>query len=448
MMITAGLTSLAQVGIKEWLFATTPDICTSLNANSLTCPQMRSFFTASVIWGVIGPQRLFGSGAVYTNLLYAFLAGGMLPILLWMYLQRVRSLFLLSRPRGAGRLISTPLLALPTRPVPLVLAAGHQLPDRVQRPAQHPRRPAAQHRRLGHRQLPHPCVRSLFFSPPPPSDTADLATPPHAEYLWRRRHFRLWSKVRRFWARAQPPPLLRPFFLVLTRSPAPLPPLLQYNYVLSVGLDTGTVIGVLIIFLCLQLPKDGTLSLNWWGNLVFTQSRSLGIPPPLGAPVPLLTRSALPSTALDATGTRLQIPPVTGFGPTTVSCLSLASLRRRLSSLPSGRTQTDSVCAFSLLRCAVAGLMSPLHRKPSPPRNTLVTPTTPPRCSVMLNLPSPHALASSPMDSPLGSSLAPVCSRANLINVCSPAPRSAPRVASVLTASIRPRVPRRAQALA
>lgn len=52
MMIAASATSIAQVGIKEWLFATTPDICTAANSNSLTCPQMRSFFTASVLWYV------------------------------------------------------------------------------------------------------------------------------------------------------------------------------------------------------------------------------------------------------------------------------------------------------------------------------------------------------------------------------------------------------------
>lgn len=53
MMIAASTTSIAQVGIKEWLFATTPDICTAANSNSLTCPQMRSFFTASVLWYVL-----------------------------------------------------------------------------------------------------------------------------------------------------------------------------------------------------------------------------------------------------------------------------------------------------------------------------------------------------------------------------------------------------------
>jgi hypothetical protein len=50
MVVAASVTSLTQVGIKIWLFATTPDICTSNNTSSLTCPQMQSFYTASVLW--------------------------------------------------------------------------------------------------------------------------------------------------------------------------------------------------------------------------------------------------------------------------------------------------------------------------------------------------------------------------------------------------------------
>lgn len=47
---------LIQVGVKQWLFATTPDICTEQSGNSLTCPRAKVFFTASVLWYV--PARL------------------------------------------------------------------------------------------------------------------------------------------------------------------------------------------------------------------------------------------------------------------------------------------------------------------------------------------------------------------------------------------------------
>ena len=50
----------------------------------------------------------------------------------------------------------------------------------------------------------------------------------------------------------------------------------KYNYVLSAGLDSGLAISTIIIFFCLQFPKDGTIGANsiqtWWGNTVFTNT--------------------------------------------------------------------------------------------------------------------------------------------------------------------------------
>jgi len=59
------------------------------------------------------------------------------------------------------------------------------------------------------------------------------------QYVIRRRHFSWWTK---------------------------------YNYVLAAALDAGVAISVLIIFFCLQYPRNGTIGLNtiqaWWGNTV------------------------------------------------------------------------------------------------------------------------------------------------------------------------------------
>jgi hypothetical protein len=46
----------------------------------------------------------------------------------------------------------------------------------------------------------------------------------------------------------------------------------KYNFVTSAALDTGTVIGVVLLFLTLQLPKGGKLSIDWWGNNVFLKT--------------------------------------------------------------------------------------------------------------------------------------------------------------------------------
>ncbi|KAJ2919901.1 hypothetical protein MD484_g457, partial [Candolleomyces efflorescens] len=47
----------------------------------------------------------------------------------------------------------------------------------------------------------------------------------------------------------------------------------KYNYVLSAALDSGVAISVIVIFFCLQYPKNGTIGLStiqaWWGNTIF-----------------------------------------------------------------------------------------------------------------------------------------------------------------------------------
>lgn len=67
-----------------------------------------------------------------------------------------------------------------------------------------------------------------------------------AEYMMRRYRFRWWSK---------------------------------FCFITSAALDSGTVISTILVFLLLQLPKDGTIKLNWWGNNVFRNTYDwLGYP--------------------------------------------------------------------------------------------------------------------------------------------------------------------------
>ncbi|KAL5518599.1 hypothetical protein ACEPAH_282 [Sanghuangporus vaninii] len=55
------------------------------------------------------------------------------------------------------------------------------------------------------------------------------------QYFMRRRHLRWWSR---------------------------------FNYILSAALDAGVAFALILIFFCLQYPKDG-IELNWWGNTVW-----------------------------------------------------------------------------------------------------------------------------------------------------------------------------------
>ncbi|KAF8518110.1 small oligopeptide transporter [Hysterangium stoloniferum] len=51
---------------------------------------------------------------------------------------------------------------------------------------------------------------------------------------------------------------------------------IKYNYVLSAALDSGLAIGIIIVFFCLQFPKNGTIGAinvaTWWGNTVFANT--------------------------------------------------------------------------------------------------------------------------------------------------------------------------------
>lgn len=47
-----------QIGVLQWAFGNIEGICTPKQASHFTCPGGKVFFNASIIWGVIGPQRV------------------------------------------------------------------------------------------------------------------------------------------------------------------------------------------------------------------------------------------------------------------------------------------------------------------------------------------------------------------------------------------------------
>ncbi|KAK5823307.1 OPT family small oligopeptide transporter [Linnemannia elongata] len=63
----------------NWLLSTRPNICTP-EGGHFTCLSANVFYSASVIWGVIAPERMFGSTSIYHPLMYFFIAGLVIPI--------------------------------------------------------------------------------------------------------------------------------------------------------------------------------------------------------------------------------------------------------------------------------------------------------------------------------------------------------------------------------
>lgn len=49
--------------IQQWMITNIEDVCSPLQKDGFTCPASTSFATASVVWGAIGPTRLYSVGA-------------------------------------------------------------------------------------------------------------------------------------------------------------------------------------------------------------------------------------------------------------------------------------------------------------------------------------------------------------------------------------------------
>ncbi|KAA8524890.1 hypothetical protein F0562_011313 [Nyssa sinensis] len=81
--LVSGTVNLA---VAWWMLGSIENICDveALHPESpWTCPKFRVTFDSSVIWGLIGPKRLFGPEGLYRNLVWLFLVGAVLPVPGW-----------------------------------------------------------------------------------------------------------------------------------------------------------------------------------------------------------------------------------------------------------------------------------------------------------------------------------------------------------------------------
>jgi OPT family oligopeptide transporter len=80
------IAAFVYLGTAWWLMDTIPNICNIelLSADSpWTCPGDHVFYDASVIWGLIGPRRIFGDLGTYSAVNWFFLGGAIAPLLVW-----------------------------------------------------------------------------------------------------------------------------------------------------------------------------------------------------------------------------------------------------------------------------------------------------------------------------------------------------------------------------
>ena len=55
---------IASIVAQNWALDNIPDICSPEQKSFFTCPNLKIFTTASIIWGGIGPGRIFSHGAM------------------------------------------------------------------------------------------------------------------------------------------------------------------------------------------------------------------------------------------------------------------------------------------------------------------------------------------------------------------------------------------------
>ncbi|CAM6099874.1 unnamed protein product [Calypogeia fissa] len=80
------VSAVASLVTAWWMLGTIQNICLVdlLPPNSpWTCPGDRVFFDASVIWGLVGPKRIFGTDGIYKLINWWFLGGALAPVPVW-----------------------------------------------------------------------------------------------------------------------------------------------------------------------------------------------------------------------------------------------------------------------------------------------------------------------------------------------------------------------------
>jgi OPT family small oligopeptide transporter len=83
-VFATAIAGTVQLGVQAWMFTNIRGMCTDDQPDGFICPSTEVFGNASIIWGVIGPQRQFSHGQVYYALVYFFLIGALCPTIAWL----------------------------------------------------------------------------------------------------------------------------------------------------------------------------------------------------------------------------------------------------------------------------------------------------------------------------------------------------------------------------
>ncbi|RKP26649.1 OPT oligopeptide transporter protein-domain-containing protein [Syncephalis pseudoplumigaleata] len=105
--------ALVNYGVLDWLLTTKFDILSGKTPDPTGQWEARNtkiFYSASIIWGVMGPTRVFGGNSPYQALLWFFLIGALLPVPFYLLHKRY--------PNGKWHLVNIPIMTIGTIAVP------------------------------------------------------------------------------------------------------------------------------------------------------------------------------------------------------------------------------------------------------------------------------------------------------------------------------------------
>ena len=116
-IVASVIAGTVQLGVQSWMFTNIEDMCDPKQKDGFICPSTEVFGTASIVWGVIGPQRQFSSGQIYYSLLFFFLIGAACPTIAY--------LISLRWPNSVIRYINFPVIFNGTGLIPPASAVNY-----------------------------------------------------------------------------------------------------------------------------------------------------------------------------------------------------------------------------------------------------------------------------------------------------------------------------------
>ncbi|KAF2709743.1 small oligopeptide transporter [Pleomassaria siparia CBS 279.74] len=81
-VVATTFSGFIQIAVLNFALNNIEDICEIDQKQRFSCPGGRVFFSASVIWGLLGPGRIFSPGQIYSPLLWFFPAGILVTIIM------------------------------------------------------------------------------------------------------------------------------------------------------------------------------------------------------------------------------------------------------------------------------------------------------------------------------------------------------------------------------